>query len=200
MATCIVCNNDVDEFKVKIAIGGTNPPHQKGDIIASVCPSCGIVKLPHPDSPYYQYLTSGFPEATQEQVDSLDVDQIIDEMELPGLYVGENLKWVNPDDVLREEFDSWIGAEFKDGVPAYGKYYRLINFLLIDKTEREAMFGPLRCTSLAITQDGQIIFKEGRRRMVFLRYLGATRVPVSLTNESLKNIGLSGLTVYDSKE
>lgn len=200
MATCIVCNNDVTKVNIKIGIGGTNPPHQKGDVMANLCPSCGVVTLIHPESQYFQYLDNGFPATTQDQVDSLDPDQIIDEMELPGLYVGENLKWVNPSDLLVEEFDPWIESEFADGLPAYGKYYRLINFLLIDKAERDAMFGPLRCPTIAITQDGLVIFKEGRRRMVFLRFLGATRIPISITDESLKYLSEAGLTLYDSKE
>jgi len=199
MTTCIVCNNDVDEYRVQISIGSLTPPHQKGDTLATVCPTCGVMRVVGAD---LEYIKGNFDKPTEEQLNSLNVDEIVEEMVLPNRYVGETLKWIDSD------FDDF-GAEntyqedFSNGYLDYGKYNRLVSFLLMDKTTRINNFGPLRCPTIMFIEGGGghvILFKEGRRRFHLLRYLGATRIPISIRDIYLPLEEDSKVVLYDSKE
>lgn len=196
MSNCIVCNNDVTEYTVQIGIGGLTPPHQKGDTLATVCPSCGVIRIIGSDLDYVKGI---HPEPTQEQLDSIDIDAILDEMVLPERYVGETLKWMN---VVTEDksVELSYNNEFENGYYSYGKYNRLTNFLLLDANLRKTNFGALRCPTIAILPGGSLFFKEGRKRFHLLRFLGAIRVPVSITTESLANLSDASFDLYDSKE
>jgi len=199
MTTCIVCNKDVDEYKIQISIGGFGPPHQKGDAITTVCPSCGVMRLVGSELDYVKGI---YEKPTKEQLDSLDVDQIINEMVLPNKYVGETLKWMDAD-IDDFGLDSLYQLEFSKGYNNYGKYNRLIHFLLIDKETRKENFGSLRCPSIMIVAGAErpgLLFKEGRRRFHLLRFLGATRIPVSIDSASLLLVKDSNIELYDSKE
>ena len=195
MSNCIVCNNDVTEYTVQIGVGGLTPPHQKGDTLATVCPSCGVMRI---IGAGLDYVKGIHPKPTKQQLDSIDVDTVLDEMVLPGRYVGENLKWMNtetPDAGIEQAYND----DFGSGYYSYGKYNRLVNFLLMEKSLRQTNFGALRCTTIGIFPDGSLFFKEGRRRFHLLRFLGATRVPVSITDAYLVNLDKAEFDLYDSK-
>ena len=74
MSNCIVCNNDVTEYTVQIGIGGLTPPHQKGDTLATVCPSCGVMRIVGANLDYVKGIHS---EPTQQQLDNIDVDEVL---------------------------------------------------------------------------------------------------------------------------
>jgi hypothetical protein len=195
MSNCIVCNNDVDLYKVQIGIGGLTPPYQKGDTLATVCPSCGVIRIVGAD---LEYVKGVHPIPTQSQLDSIDIDTILDEMVLPGRYVGENLKWISS--VTNDEsMEAAYEIDFGNGYNNYGKYNRLVNFLLMDTTTRISSFGAVRCPTITAFGD-QLFFKEGRRRFHLLRFLGAGRVPVSVTSDNIDIVEAAGIVLYDSKE
>ena len=199
MTTCIVCNNDVDEYKINVEIGGLTPPNQKADVRATVCPSCGVMRLCGPD---LDYMKGNFPEPTQEQLDSIDIEEIIGEMVLPGWHVGENLRWIDADAIIDEGLEDLYQQEFSYGYQNYGKYNRLVHFILMDKVDREENFGLLRCPIMIFADGGDIsipMFREGRRRFFLLRFLGAKRIPVSISNRFLQIGKRSNIELHESR-
>ena len=129
MANCIVCNQDVTEYTISVTIRGHDYPRNEIDTLANICPNCGILRIMGPDNSHIQLLSSGFPEATEDDLAAIDLDGIFNEVTLPARNYGEQLKWIDPTDLEGSSEDTYYQEMFKDGIPTFGKYKRLIHFL-----------------------------------------------------------------------
>lgn len=201
METCIVCNQDVEKNNITLYVKGKENPSNKIEILANVCPNCGVLMLTGAGASFINLLSTGFPEATEEDLNSIDLDTIFNEMMVPGKDPGEKIKWIDPKDLANDPYEAYYQEIFKDGLPAFlGKYKRLIHFLNMDSEERIEAFGPFRCSSLRILPTGHINFREGRSRFLLFRYLGAKRIPVAISDEYEAEASRFGIPLYDSKE
>jgi hypothetical protein len=144
-------------------------------------------------------LDSGFPDATEEDLASIDLDVIFNEMVVPGKDYGEQIKWIAVEDI-DPGYDEYYNSLFKDGLPTFGKYKRLVHMLKMDQADRVKGFGSFRCTSLRLTPNGGFIFREGRSRFLLFKYMGVPRIPVAISAEHMAIAEYVGLTLYDSKE
>lgn len=197
MATCIFCSQDVEKTTLGVNIRGLHLPRTEIDALMKVCPSCGGLQLVWND--YFQYMNDGFPPITDSDLESIDMDSLFEEAVLPGRDTGEEIKWINPNDLPGDSWSDFYEKKFENGIGNWAKTVRLVHFLKMDKTERQSTFGPLRCTSLRVGPGGEIIFREGRTRFFLFKYLGATRIPVSISPEFQENASTAGIPLYDSQ-
>ena len=199
MAICIVCNNDTERYDVLLNVAGLYPPRDELDVLVSVCPECGFMKLVGANSDHMKLLSTGYPEPTQEVIDQIDIDTVLDQAVLPNIFHGEKMVWIDP--VFRNaQRESSYEKDFGSGYPFINpEYNRLIHFLIMDVPERDANYGPLQCPAVSIYEAGDISFQGGYHRFCLFRFLGATRIPVAMTDESEANAISAGVNIYSSK-
>jgi len=200
MSKCLVCKKTVEEYTVAIEIRGSHYPRSEIDSLATICPNCGVIRLASPDNSYTKLLSDGYPEVKEDDLKQIDLDTIFSELTLPGRDHGEELKWVDPEEVKEHRIYKSYQKTFKNGFPNQGKFKRLVHFLKMDQNERLEGYGPVRATSLRIIKGGDLVFREGRTRFLLFIYLGAKRIPVSIAPEYAENASDAGLTLYDSIE
>lgn len=201
MANCIVCNQDVEKQTLSLHVKGKENPSNRIEILASVCPNCGVLMLVRPDASFTQLLTTSFPEPTQADLDSIDLDLIFDEMAVPGKDADESIKWVDPEDLKDDPYEAYYQAMFEEGIPkSFGKYKRLIHFLKMDQAERLEAYGPFRASAMRVLPDNNVSFREGRTRFMLFRFMGAKRIPVAVSPEHAANAEAAGITLYDTRE
>lgn len=201
MANCIVCNKDVEKQTLSVIVKGRENPANRIPILATVCPNCGVLMLAKPDASFTEYLTTSFPEVTEEDLNSIDLDSVFSEVTVPGKDPDETIKWIDPNNLVSDPYEGYYQEILKDGIPKnLGKYKRLIHFLKMDQDDRIAAYGPLKASSMRVLPNGQISFREGRSRFMLFRYLGAKRIPVAISPEYAKMAEEIGITLYDTKE
>lgn len=199
MSNCIVCNQDTVPYTINLNISGLYPPRDEFDAMVSICPDCGIMRVIGAGSEHMRMLETGYPEPTQEMVDSIDIDAILDQVALPKLFYGEKKRWIDAvfTDPTRE---AAYQKDFGGGYPFINpEYNRLIHFLKLDPVEREQHFGPVIMTAVRFNERGHISFKGGYHRFCLFRFLGATRIPVAITDESIAYGEGAGVKIYTSK-
>lgn len=201
MANCIVCNQDVQKETLSVIVKGKENPANRIPIKATVCPNCGVLMLARPDASFTKLLTSSFPEPTEEDLNSIDLDSIFSEMVVPGKDPDEIIKWIDPKDLSNDPYENYYEVFVKGGIPkTLGKYKRLIHFLKMDQQERIEAYGPFKASSLRVLDGGEISFREGRSRFMLFRYMGAKRIPVAVSPEHIGSAEKAGIPLHDTKE
>jgi len=201
MANCAVCKKNVEKETLSLIVKGRENPANRIPVLATVCPNCGVVMLAKPDASFTKFLSSSFPEATVDDLNSIDLDVIFSEIAVPGKDPDEEIKWIDPADLKNDPYEEYYQEILRDGIPKnLGKYKRLIHFMKMDQEERVSAYGPFKASSLRVLPDGTISFREGRSRFMLFRYLGAKRIPVAVSPEYAKAAEEIGITLYDTKE
>lgn len=210
---CIVCKKESETYTIKIEIGNYGPPRDGSEALVDVCSKCGHMTLKGASTNYMKKLAStGFPNVTKRDILKINITKILNQMKLPGRYIDEKKVWIDPvfanhgqyGEVREIDYQETFG-EFKGNVPEMvkskkikGKYSRLVHFLLLNEKEREESFGGIQCPALEIRKEGYISFGDGYHRFTFLRFLGAKRIPVAMTDESIENARSTGIKVFKS--
>jgi len=199
MSNCIVCNQDTVPYLINLNIAGLYPPRDEFDALVSVCPDCGVMRITGAGSEHMRLLEHGYPEPTQASVDSIDIDTVLDQLALPKMFLGEKKRWL--DAVFADKTrEAGYKKDFEGGYPFISpEYNRIIHFLKLDPVERDEHFGPVTMTAIRFNERGNISFKGGYHRFCLFRFLGATRIPVAITDESIANGEGSGIKIYTSK-
>ncbi len=198
MANCIFCNDDVEKPTIGVNIRSLHIPRTEIDALMKVCPSCGGLQLV--GNSYLELMSDGFPEVTDADLAGIDLDTLFDEMALPGRDTGEEVKWIDPSDLDDHPLNQFYEDKFQAGISTWAKTKRLVHFLKMDSTERKNAFGDFRCPSMRIVPGGDVVFREGRTRFFLFKYMGASRIPVSIAPEFQSNAEEAGITLHDSKE
>lgn len=199
MSLCKVCNEDIEKYKVKLIIGDLEPPRRIGidlryKINAEVCPDCGVMTILGSDTEYVKMLSEGYTPVTEQELQNIDVDAILDEMELPMIH-SESKIWVDEDSMGLYQVD-----RIENGITFdHSNYYKLAHFLLLSPQERVRLFGKCKCPAVRIGEDNKLAFVDGRRRFSLLTSLGANRVPVAVTDYTLEHIQTLGIPYHTSK-
>ncbi len=210
---CKVCKKVSNAYAIKIEVGNYGPPRDGSEVLADVCSKCGNMSLRGAHLNYMKKLAStGFPDITKKDISKVleNIPGILRQMILPGRFVDEKKVWIDPifanhgqyGETREIEYQETFG-EFDGNVPEMvksrkikGKYARLIHFLLMDNDEREEHFGGIMCPALEITNEGFITFRDGYHRFTLLRFLGADKIPVAMTDESIRNAKNNGIQVW----
>jgi hypothetical protein len=199
MSNCIVCNKDTAQYNILINVSGLYPPRDEMDVLVLVCPECGTMKLVGADADHMKLLATGYPEPTPEDVAEIDIDVILDQTELPNIFHGEKKVWLNAEFTDRQREDEYQ-RDFGGGYPYINpEYNRLIHFLRMDKAERDTNYGPIQMPAARYHVGGYLSFSGGYHRFCLFRFLGATRIPVAMTQESIDIVKASDIPIYSSK-
>jgi len=207
---CLVCKKESENYTIRIEVGNFGPPRDGSEVLADVCSNCGNMRLKGAHTQYMKKLAStGFPKITADDIARINVQEILDQMVLPGRFIDEKKVWIDSvfanhgehGHVRENDYKNDFG-KFEGKVPAIakskkirGKYARLVHFLLLDKKERQENFGGIKCPAIEVTKEGFVSFKDGYHRFTLLRFLGATNIPVAMTQESIDNAKKNGIKV-----
>jgi len=206
MSNCIVCDKDTDQYNILINICSLYPDRGGINAITLVCPECGTMKLLGADEDHMKFLATGYPEPTPEIISAIDIDYVLDNLVLPNILNDEKKVWIDSSSNNTYEVIFMAVAEqayqhtFGNGYPYTDPIYnRLIHFLSMDNTERDLKYGPIQCPAVEFFDNGGYKFLDGHHRFLLLRFLGATRIPVCMTQESIDIAESSGIPIYLSK-
>jgi len=205
MSLCNVCHKDVKKCSAKIILGEVDPPKRVGIDMryktnVEICPSCGIMTVVGSSMNYMRMLSEGYPPITEEELNLINVDDLLDEMILPGTHSEEIKIWVNKECFLIGELDDLSNGITFD----QDNYFRLAHFMLLDYQERQKAFGKFACPVVNLqvrNMIGSLGVRDGRRRLSLLFHLGAKRIPVAIMRKQLNDINSRdlGITYYTSR-
>jgi hypothetical protein len=199
MSDCIVCKKDTTRYNILFNAGGLYPPRDEMDVLVSVCPECGTMQLVGASMEHMKFLSTGYPEPTPEDIAGIDIDTILNETELPNMFHNEKRVWIKAEFRHREREDQYQ-KDFGGGYPYINpEYNRLVHFLKMAKAERDIHFGPIQCPAVKVHVGGHFSFSGGYHRFCLFRFLGAIRIPVSMTQESIDIAKSDGIEIYSSK-
>ncbi len=200
---CIVCKQEVEKYKAQIVLGSLEPPRDDVKMNVNICPNCGFMSLIAADSDYMKMMEEGYPEATQDDIKKIDIESVIEDIVPAHRFKDEQLIWMDPESMKMDNSrEVYYAEKFKDGIPLDDiKYHRLVFFLLMDREERNVKYGGIESSAFEIDpQYGFVSFKEGFHRFYLYRYLGAKRIPVVMTEDSIQNAKILGIKIYRQKD
>lgn len=176
---CKVCDDETEQIELQLALRGKYLPQEGSLILTFLCVRCGYLRIQGSYTDHMKLASRGYPTPTQEQLDSIDLDEALLNCSKPNEFYNKDIKWVNT-----EEFDDGgVYQEiFRNGFPKDNqKINRVVHFLSMKHMDFMA-FGGFRCP-IVYTMGGKFLFMDGFHRYCVLRYLGAKKIPVVVMEE-----------------
>ena len=127
----------------------------------------------------------------REEQKEFNLEALMRRMMVDDKYMTHKIAWIITkiwDNAWASEDMHYIG-EGEIG----NRYEKVLEFFAMDPVERLQKFGPIVMPRAKVDVRGQITIGNGRHRYAVMRDLGAEKIPISMTEDSLQNAERFGL-------